>query len=73
MAKETLIGKITHYYGHLGVAIAKFKKAVKKGERVHFKGAHTDFEQDINSIQYDHKDIESAKKGRKWGLKQTKK
>ena len=73
MAKETLIGKITHYYGHLGVAIAKFKKAVKKGERVHFKGAHTDFEQDINSIQYDHKDIESAKKGQEVGIKTNEK
>lgn len=73
MAKEILIGAITHYYDHLGVAIAKFKKAVKKGGRVHFKGAHTDFEQEINSMQYDHKDIESAKKGQEVGIKVNKK
>lgn len=63
------IGKITHYYGHLGVAIVKFNREVKKGEEVHFKGAHTDFTQAIESIQYDHKDIEVAKKGLDVGIK----
>lgn len=67
--KEILIGAVTHYYDHLGVAIVKFKKAVKKGESVHFKGAHTDFIQTIKSIQYDHKDVESAKKGQEVGVK----
>lgn len=63
------IGKITHYYGHLGVAIVKFNREVKKGEEVHFKGAHTDFTQTIDSIQYDHKDIEVAQKGQDVGIK----
>ncbi|KKR89223.1 MAG: hypothetical protein UU85_C0004G0064 [Candidatus Wolfebacteria bacterium GW2011_GWA2_42_10] len=66
---EKPIGEITHYYGHLGVAIAKFNQAVKIGETVHLKGAHTDFTQTIESIQYDHKDIESAKKGQEVGIK----
>jgi len=63
------IGKITHYYGHLGVAIVKFNCNVKKGEEVHFRGAHTDFTQEIESIQYDHEDIEVAKKGQDVGIK----
>ncbi|MEK7549013.1 MAG: translation elongation factor-like protein [Patescibacteria group bacterium] len=67
--KQKPIGKITHYYGHLGVAIIKFNRNVKKGEEVHFKGTHTDFTQEIESIQYDHKDIEVAKKGQDVGIK----
>ena len=67
--KQKPIGKITHYYGHLGVAIIKFNRNVKKGEEVHFRGAHTDFTQEIESIQYDHEDIEVAKKGQDVGIK----
>jgi len=67
--EEKPIGKITHYYGKIGVAIVKFNREVKVGERVHFKGPHTDFTQQLSSMQYNHQDIESAKKGQKVGIK----
>lgn len=63
------IGRVTHYYGGLGVGIVKFNKEVKKGEVVRFKGATTDFEQKIKSMQFDHKDISGAKKGQEVGIK----
>jgi putative protease len=63
------IGEITHYYGHLGVAIIKFKKEVEVGDTIHFKGPHTDFAQKIDSMQHDHKDIKKAKKGQDVGIK----
>ncbi|MCP6720089.1 MAG: translation elongation factor-like protein [Patescibacteria group bacterium] len=63
------IGVVTHYYGGLGVAIVKFNKTIKPGERIHFKGATTDFEETIQSIQYDHKDVELAKKNQEVGIK----
>ncbi|KKW48409.1 MAG: hypothetical protein UY99_C0002G0013 [Parcubacteria group bacterium GW2011_GWA1_59_11] len=72
MAKKTEpkpIGEITHYYGHLGVAIAKFKEPVKVGTKVRFKGATTDFAEKIGSLQYDHKPIDAAKKGQEVGIK----
>jgi len=73
MAKETAepkpIGEVTHYYGNLGVAIVKFKEPVKVGTAVHFKGATTDFEETIASIQFEHKPIEEAKKGQEVGIK----
>jgi putative protease len=67
------IGEVTHYYSGLGVAIARFNKVVKKGIRVSFKGATTDFEETITSIQYNHKDIETAKKGQEVGIKVSEK
>lgn len=67
------IGEVTHYYSGLGVAIVKFNKTVKKGIRVSFKGATTDFEETITSIQYEHKDIEAAKKGQEVGVKVSEK
>jgi len=63
------IGEITHFYGGIGVAIVKFNKAVEVGAELHFKGAHTDFSQVIDSMQFDHKDIKSAKKGQEVGIK----
>ena len=63
------IGAVTHFYGHLGVAIVKFSKPVKVGDKVRFKGATSDLEETIQSIQYDHKPIDSAKKGQEVGIK----
>ena len=73
MTKQKPIGVVTHYYDHLGVAIAKFNRGVKVGETIHFKGSHTDFSQTVESMQYDHKDIESAKKGQEVGVKTNEK
>lgn len=63
------IGTVTHFFGHIEVAIVKFKVPVKVGARVHFKGATTDFEETIKSMQFDHKPVEVAKKGQEVGIK----
>ncbi len=63
------IGEVTHFYGNLGVAIVKFNKNVDVGVRVQFKGATTDFDEAIKSMQFDHKSIQSAKKGQEVGIK----
>ena len=49
--------------------IVKFNKAMKVGIKVHFRGATTDFVETIKSMQFDHKNIESAKKGQEVGIK----
>ena len=63
------IGAVTHFYGDISVAIVKFKKVFKVGEKVHFKGATTDFKETVKSMQYDHKPIKVAKKGQEVGIK----
>ncbi len=63
------IGMVTHFYSNIGVAIVKFKKEVGVGARVHFKGVTTDFDETITSMQYDHKPIETAPKGKEIGIK----
>lgn len=63
------IGEVTHYYSNLGVAIVKFAKPVEVGTKVRFKGATTDFEEKISSMQYDHKAVDKAKKGQEIGIK----
>lgn len=63
------IGVVTHYYGDISVAVIKFKRLFKAGEKVHFKGATTDFKEKIKSMQYEHKPVTAAKKGQQVGAK----
>ncbi len=63
------IGEVTHFYSGIGVAIVKFNKKVSSGEKIRFKGVTTDFEEIISSMQYAHKNIETAKKGQEVGIR----
>ena len=67
--EEKLIGKITHYFNKISVAIVELSGVLKVGDKVHIKGSSTDFEQDISSIQIEHEDMKKAKKGDAIGVK----
>lgn len=66
--KEELAGEVTHYFGKINVAAIKLSKALKIGDKLHFKGATTDFEDTIKAIQIGHKAVNSAKKGAEIGV-----
>lgn len=63
------IGTVTHFYDGLGVAIVKFSKAMAIGTPLKFKGATTDFEDKIISMQFDRKPITLARKNLEVGIK----
>ena len=67
--KEELVGKITHYFGKIGVAIIEASKEIKVGDTIHIKGSTSDFEQSVDSMQVEHENVEKAKKGDVIGLK----
>ena len=68
--EEKLIGKITHYYSKLGVGIIHLTDGdLKVGDTIHIKGSNTDFDQSLDSMQFDHAEIESGKKGQEIGVK----
>ena len=69
MTKEKEIGKIIHYFGNLEVGIIELSAKLKVGDKIHIKGATTDFEQVVSSMQIDRQDVESAKKGNSIGVK----
>lgn len=69
MAEEE-VGKITHYYSKIGVAVLELtKSSIKVGDTIHIKGHTTDLTETIDSMQIEHEDIEEAKKGQAIGLK----
>ncbi len=72
MAKEEdkLIGKITHYFSNIGVAVIDLSSTLKEGEEIRITGGqNTDFTQAVGSMEVDHKKVKSAKKGDSVGLK----
>lgn len=69
MAEEKQVGKVTHFYGGLNVAVVELTGSLKVGDKIHIKGATTDFTQEVASMQVEHKDIKEAKKGDSIGLK----
>lgn len=64
------IGKITHYFSHINVAVIDLKSALKEGNTIRVAGGEeTDFEQEVSSMEVDHKKVKTAKKGDSVGLK----
>ncbi|MGM0689809.1 MAG: translation elongation factor-like protein [Bacillota bacterium] len=67
--ERQLIGRVTHYYSKIGVAIIQMEDLLKTGERIAIVGATTDLEQDVKSMQVEHETIGEAKAGDLVGLK----
>ncbi|MEK7564701.1 MAG: hypothetical protein AAB501_00480 [Patescibacteria group bacterium] len=63
------IGKITHYYDKIGVAIIKLSDTLKTGDKIKLEGGKTEFNQTVTEIQVDHKSVASAKAGDVVGIK----
>ena len=63
------VGIITHYYGGLSVGIITLENTLKVGDKVRIEGTTTNFEQEIDEMQYEHKAIEEGEKGQEIGVK----
>ncbi len=64
-----VVGTVVHYYGHPHVAVIRCKGDLPLGAHVQFLGATTDFEEDIDSMEYDHHKIMFAKEGEEVGVR----
>jgi putative protease len=68
-----LIGKITHYFSHIGVAVIALSDGLRVGDTIRIVGGETDFEQAVDSIEIEHEKVKEAKSGDSAGLKVEKK
>ena len=71
MEKE--IGKITHWFDKINVAVIKLDGELSKGDKIKIKRGDEEFEEVIESMQIDHKDVDSAKKRDDVAIKLTQK
>ena len=68
-----LIGKITHYFSKIGVAVIELEDTLKAGETIRIIGGETDFEQAVDSMEVEHQKVDTAKAGDSVGLKVSQK
>ena len=69
MADKDLVGKVIHFYDKISVAIIKLDKGLKVGDSVKFTHGENSFDQKIESMQLEHKQIETGKKGQEVAVK----
>lgn len=67
--KEVLIGRITHFFAKPSAGVIKLSKGnISLGDKIHIRGRHTDFIQNVFSLQIDNKPVDKAVKGKEVGL-----
>ena len=64
------VGVVTHYYDKIKVAIVELDGNLAVGDKVKFvRGGEDLFEENVDSMQVEHNNIQSASKGDIVGLK----
>ena len=69
-AEEMKVGRITHYFAKIGVAVIEVTDcSIKAGDEIHIKGHTSDFRQKVHSMQIEHEKVEMAEPGQSIGVK----
>ena len=63
------IGIVKHFFSKINVAIIELTGKLSVGDNILVKGPTTDFEMTVDSIQVEHRNIQSAEGGGQVGLK----
>ena len=63
------LGKVTHFYDQISVAVVALNSALKVDDRIKIGREERFLEQAVKSMQMDHQNIQIAKKGQEIGLK----
>lgn len=68
-AKMPRLGKILHYYDKIGVAVVELAGTLNVGDEILIKGHAGEFKQKVASMQIEHEQVKTAKKGDAIGMK----
>ncbi len=69
MAEKKPIGKITHFFPKISVAVLKADETIKKGDKISIEGHGNKVEMTVESMQVEHKDVEECNAGEEVGMK----
>jgi len=73
MEKEKEIGTVFNYFDRIGVIAVELKDQLKLGDRIRVVGGDKDFIEVVDSMQIEGKNVESAKKGDRVGIRVSEK
>jgi putative protease len=63
------VGRITHFFTKICVAVIELTEPLSVSDTIVLKGPTTDFEQPVDSMQIEHKNVQRAEAGQSIGLK----
>lgn len=66
---EERVGVVKDYFARINVAGIDVEATIRVGDTIHIKGHTTDLEQNVDSIQIEHEQVEEAKAGDEIGIK----
>lgn len=66
---EKEIGKVTHWYDKIGVAVVKLSGPLKVGDQIKIRRGDVESDDTVGSMQIDHEDVKSGKKGDEVAIK----
>jgi putative protease len=69
MVEKKLIGKISHFYPKISVAVIDLEDTIRVGDKISIERESGSFEQTVDSIQIEHENISEAKRGQSIGLR----
>ena len=67
--EKKLVGRVEHYFTKIGVAVVNLSGELKVGDRISVEGPTTNFQQVVESMQIEHRNVPSAGPGQSVGLK----
>lgn len=67
--EKKVVGRVTHYYTKIGVAVVDLTDTLKIGDKISIEGKTTNFQQTVESMEIEHKKVQEAHAGASIGLK----
>lgn len=67
--EKKLVGKISHYFSKIGVAVIDLTGNLEVGDEISIEGVVTNLRQPVDSMEIEHKKVDEAKAGDSIGMK----
>jgi len=72
MTGKKLVGRVTHFFDKITVGVIELSAELKVGDTILIEGHGRSVKQKVSSMQIEHEQVSSAKKGQSVGLKTAK-
>jgi putative protease len=63
------VGKVSHFFNKINVAVIELKDTLSVGDNIFIKGPTTDIEQTVDSMEIEHEKIQQATVGHSVGMR----
>lgn len=66
---DKLVGKISHYFDKIGVAVVEVEDTLAVGDQIKISGSSGETTMTVGSLQEEHQQLQEAHKGQAVGMK----